>query len=183
MQYDGNSGARDSLRIGSLFRGSHRKCYETNAGLITAAAGIPPTFWSSGDKISVFSSGQTGSPLLGYEFFTTLDSSTSSKEDKRAVNFTAQPDNRNPKNYEGNAYRIAQVEIPSSQILNAGGLDRNAMAMVAYAKETADLDFKNAVALVKFKVTDSDIVSGQISAADKISGIYRADILANTLEP
>ncbi|MBO5808731.1 MAG: hypothetical protein J6R15_05220 [Bacteroidales bacterium] len=120
---------------------------------------------------------------MGYEFFTTLDASTSSKEDKRAVNFTAQPDNRNPKNYEGNAYRIAQVEIPSSQILNAGGLDRNAMAMVAYAKETADLDFKNAVALVKFKVTDSDIVSGQISAADKISGIYRADILANTLEP
>lgn len=177
---------------------------DSKVALGTSSAGKPQTFWENGDRISVYSSAQEESSKAGFTFSTELEANASSADFKyagedfvegnyiavypcletsRAVNFTAQPDNQEPQNYEGNAYRIAESEIPSSQTLVAGGFDRSAMMMIAYAEESGDLNFKNAVALVKFKVSGSDIVSGRISAADKISGIYRADILAETLEP
>lgn len=178
---------------------------QTRADIETSYLGKPNNFWKNGDKISVYSSRQTSGTILGFEFSTALSDIASSavfgyagddfivgdtyiavyphKTATRAVNFTAQPDNRTPKNYEGDAYRVAQVEIPSSQTFSTDGIDRSSRVMLACSNDTTSFEFKNAVALVKFKVTDPDIVSGRISAAEKISGIYRADILAETLKP
>ena len=156
----------------------------------------PQTFWEDGDVISVYSSnepqvGTTASNKSGYLFSTTLvNNSTSATfsydgeefvggnyiaiyphtEAARVVNFTA--------------YRIAQVSVPTQQTLVAGGFDRSAMVMTAYTENPSELHFKNAVALVKFKVADADVSSGAIIASGSvISGTFRADIKSDTGEP
>ena len=177
---------------------------ESKTTLGTSSAGRPQTFWEDGDKISVFSSGIADESVdVSFEFSTELTADAPSAVFKyngkdfpegnylamypykasRPVSFDAQPDNRTPKNYDGDAYRVAQADISSSQTLVPGGFDRSAMIMTAYSEGLNKLKFKNAVALVKFKVSSKDVISGKILAAEKISGRYRADILVETLEP
>jgi hypothetical protein len=163
----------------------------------------PQTFWENGDIISVYSSGQTASNKIGFKFSTVLSSNSTSAtfgytgedfvtgsymaiyphmEAARAANFTAQEDANG--NYEGEAYRMAAVDVPQTQTLVAGGFDRKAMVMTAYTDNLPELKFKNAVALIKFKVSDTDIVSGKIVAEGAvISGCFRADIKTDTHEP
>lgn len=171
----------------------------------------PQTFWEDGDVISVYSSnesqvGTTANNKSGYLFSTTLvNNSTSATfsydgeqfvggnyiaiyphtEAARVVNFTAKLNNEtdSPK-YEGAAYRIAKVSVPTRQTLVAGGFDRSAMVMTAYTENPSELHFKNAVALVKFNVADADVSSGAIIASGSgISGTFRADIKSDTGEP
>lgn len=162
----------------------------------------PQTFWENGDIISVYSSGQTASNKIGFKFSTVLSSNSTSAtfgytgedfvtgsymaiyphmEAARVANFTAQEDTEG--NHEGTAYRMAAVDVPSTQTLVAGGFDRSAMIMMAYTDNPDQLNFKNAVALIKFKVSDNNITSGKISAKEPISGRFRAHILTETLEP
>lgn len=158
------------------------------------------TFWEDGDKISVYSSANHSSTdkVSSYIFSTTLSqNSTSAKftfdgdfaegekylaiypsySSKRVANFEAQVDNQIPARYEGNAYRMAQVDVPKSQTLVAGGFDKDAAVAIAVANGTNTLNFKNAVSLIKFKVANTDVVSGSIVASAKIGGTFRADIL------
>ena len=160
--------------------------------------------------ISVYSSNQpttgtTANNRLGYLFTTTLDNNSTTaifgydgedfvggnyiaiyphKEAGRVVNFTAQPYGTGEDlPYEGDAYRMANVDVPSSQTMVAGGFDRSSMIMVAYTENPAELHFKNAVALVKFKVSD-EVSSGQILTPNAlISGKFRADITASDQIP
>lgn len=172
----------------------------------------PQTFWEDGDVISVYSSnesqvGTTANNKSGYLFSTTLvNNSTSATfsydgeqfvggnyiaiyphtEAARVVNFTAQELSRTTDSpqYEGAAYRIAKVSVPTTQTLVAGGFDRSAMVMTAYTENPSELHFKNAVALVKFNVADADVSSGAIIASESvISGTFRADIKSDTGEP
>lgn len=169
----------------------------------------PQTFWEDGDVISVYSSnesqvGTTANNKSGYLFSTTLvNNSTSATfsydgeqfvggnyiaiyphtEAARVVNFTAQELSRTTDSpqYEGAAYRIAKVSVPTTQTLVAGGFDRSAMVMTAYTENPSELHFKNAVALVKFNVADADVSSGAIIASGSvISGTFRADIKSDT---
>lgn len=152
--------------------------------------GKPQNFWEDGDEITVYTQadGDSGKPS-GYTFSTTLLSNSTSAtftytgegcssgnylaiypaSGKRDVNFTG----------TGDIYKMAQVDVPSSQTLVAGSFDRSTMVMTAYAPEgSTTLNFKNAVALIKFRVSDSDVVSGKfvVDDADAISGRFRADL-------
>lgn len=168
----------------------------------------PQTFWEDEDKISVYSSANMStSARSSYIFSTQLEKASASAtfgydgEDfeggnyiaiyphtdaDRAVNFTAQELSRTTDSpqYNGTAYRIAQVSVPTTQTLVAGGFDRSAMVMTAYTENPSELHFKNAVALVKFNVADADVSSGAIIASGSvISGTFRADIKSDTGEP
>lgn len=170
----------------------------------------PQTFWEDGDVISVYSSNQpttgtTANNRLGYLFTTTLDNNSTTaifgydgedfvggnyiaiypyKESKRVVNFTAQPFGTGENlPYEGDAYRMANVDVPSSQTMVAGGFDRSSMIMVAYTENPAELHFKNAVALVKFKVSDEVSFGRIFTPKALISGKFRADITASDQIP
>ena len=170
---------------------------ESKAAIGTNSESRPQTFWEDGDVISVYSSNQTTNTKVGFLFSTSLteDSATATfgyegtdfvegnyvaiyphKEDGRVVNFSAQPAENL---YEGNAYRMAMVDVPASQTLVAGGVDRSAMIMTAYTEDPAELHFKNAVALVKFRVADGNVTSGKIEASEPLSGRFRADLLEN----
>lgn len=158
----------------------------------------PQTFWENGDAISIYSSNDTDlSAAAGHKFVTTLGENSANatfewdgegdaipsgnylatypyRSAKRGVNFSVDP------------YRVAAVDVPNSQTLAAGTYDRNACPMVAFAAEgNSSLSFKNAAALLKFRVAESDIVAGRIEvdAADLISGRFRADVNTTTFEP
>ena len=176
---------------------------EAKATLGTNTAGKPQTFWEDGDVISVYSSASMStSARSSYLFTTSLKQNSASavfgyagedfaagekymaiyphREGTRVVNFTAQPDNTDPTlaRYEGDAYRMATVDVAVSQTMVAGGFDRSSMVMIAVAENSSELCFKNAVALVKFRVSDV-VESGQIVSPEAlISGRFRADILA-----
>ena len=163
----------------------------TKAVMGAAETGKPQTFWENGDKITVYSSadGASGNQR-GYDFSTSLSSSAASAEftysgegcasgnylaiypaatAARAVNFTG----------DGDIYKMAAVDVPSSQTLVAGSFDRNAAVATAYAPEgSTSLSFKNAVALVKFRVSGEGAKSGKITvdASEYISGRFRADL-------
>jgi len=167
----------------------------------------PQTFWENEDKISVYSSANMStSARSSYIFSTQLEKASASAtfgydgedfeagnyiaiyphtEATRVVNFTAKLNNEtNSPKYDGTAYRIAQVSVPTQQTLVAGGFDRSAMVMTAYTENPSELHFKNAVALVKFNVADADVSSGAIIASGSvISGTFRADIKSDTGEP
>ena len=174
---------------------------ESKATIGTNSNSRPQTFWENGDVISVYSSGQTTNSKVGFAFSTQLGSNSTSavfgydgedfvggnyiavypyRNSGRVVNFVAGPygtgDNLP---YEGDAYRIAMSDIPSTQTLVAGGFDRNAMMMTAYTEDPGELHFKNAVALVKFRVADNNVTSGEISTSEPISGRFRADLHLN----
>lgn len=176
---------------------------EAKATVAVGTSGKSLTFWENGDVISVYSSANMStSARSSYLFSTTLAQNSASavfgysgddfqagekyiaiyphREGTRVVNFTAQPFGTDPTlfPYEGDAYRLATVDVPVSQTMVAGGFDRASMVMTAVAENTTELHFKNAVALVKFKVSDP-VQSGQIVSPDAlISGRFRADILA-----
>jgi hypothetical protein len=89
-------------------------------------------------------------------------------------------------NFSVSPYRVAAVDIPKSQTLVAGTVDRKACPLVAFAPQgSTDLEFKNAAALLKFRVSESNIVAGRIvvDAADAISGRFRADVDVTTFIP
>lgn len=174
---------------------------DSKATIGTNSNSRPQTFWEDGDVISVYSSDQTTSTKVGFMFSTKLGANSASavfgydgedfvggnhiavypyRETGRVVNFVAGPygtgDNLP---YEGDAYRIAMADIPSTQTLVAGGFDRNAMMMTAYTENLGELHFKNAVALVKFRVADNNVTSGEITTSEPITGRFRADLLLN----
>ena len=181
---------------------------EAKATVGTSNAGKPQTFWEDGDKISVYSSANMStSARSSYIFSTSLGQNSTSavfgytgedfeagekyiaiyphREGTRVVNFTAQPDNADPtlSRYEGDAYRMATVDVAVSQTMVAGGFDRSSVVMIAVAENSSELCFKNAVALVKFKVSDA-VESGQIVSPEAlISGRFRADIIASDGTP
>lgn len=158
----------------------------------------PQCFWENGDDIVVYSSGNSKSgTVTGFKFTTSLSANSTSAEfvfndessgllsgdyfatypyrkDSRGVNFTVSP------------FRVAAVDVPKSQTLVAGTVDRKACPMVAHASEgSTTLEFKNAAALLKFRVSESNIVAGRIvvDAADAISGRFRADVDVTTFIP
>lgn len=164
---------------------------ETKAVLDRNSAGNPQIFWEDGDQITVYTQadGDSGNQR-GYEFTTSLGSNATSAtftytgegcaegnylaifpaaSAKRAVNFTG----------SGEIYKMASVDVPSSQNLVAGSFDRTAAVMTAFAPAgSRTLHFKNAVALLKFRVSGNDIVSGSIvaDASDILTGRFRADL-------
>lgn len=158
----------------------------------------PQTFWEDGDAISVYSSNDSDlKSAAGHKFVTTLDANATEatfvwdgtgnalpagdylatypyRSAGRGVNFGADP------------YRVAAVDVPKAQTLVAGSYDRKACPMVAFAAQGSNsMPFKNAAALLKFRVAEDNIVAGRIEvdAADKISGRFRADVNTTTYEP
>ena len=151
----------------------------------------PQTFWENGDQITVYTQADGDTPnSAGYTFSTTLGANATSATfsytgdgceegnylaiypaatAKRTVNFTGADD----------IYKMAAVDIPTTQTLVAGSVDRKAMVQTAYATSgSTTLAFKNAVALVKFQVSGANIKGGSIivDGADGISGRFRADL-------
>jgi len=161
----------------------------------------PQTFWENGDAISIYSSNDTDlkstTGATGHKFVTTLDANATEatfvwdgtgnalpagdylatypyRSAGRGVNFKVSP------------YRVAAVDVPKAQTLEAGSYDRKACPMVAFAAQGSNsMQFKNAAALLKFRVAEDDIVAGRIEvdAADKISGRFRADVNTTTHVP
>lgn len=151
----------------------------------------PQTFWENGDAISIYSSNDTDlSAAAGHKYVTSLAANATEasfeldggstvlpsgdylatypyRSAARGVNFSVSP------------RRVAAVDVPNSQTLVAGTYDRKACPMVAFAPEgSSSLLFRNAAALLKFRVSENNIVAGRIEvdAADKISGRFRADV-------
>lgn len=157
-------------------------------------SGKPQNFWEDGDEITVYSQGKGDSGTQeGYTFSTSLLASSEEADftytgdgwvdgtgylaiypatGSRAVNFTGTED----------AYKMAAVDVPPYQTLVAGSFDKAAAVATAYTTGNT-FSFKNAVALIKFSVSDSDIKGGSIVVdnADHISGRFRADL--STTEP
>lgn len=156
----------------------------------------PQTFWEDGDAINVFTSadadGEGKVSGAGYEFTTTLGANATSAEFAYAGAFTVgktfaiYPYRSHARgvNYSGSdgTYRMAGVKIPESQTLVAGSFDKMAGVMVAYAESGTTLEFKNAVALLKFQVAESGIKGGcvMVDQSDAIAGTFRADINTST---
>ncbi len=156
----------------------------------------PQVFWENGDQITIYSEGvAVNSKETGFVFTTSLtDNATSAtfsytgtgfdtgdymaiypaSTEARQANFTG----------EGDIYKMAAVDVPNTQKLVAGSFDKSAAVMTAFAPEgSTALSFKNAVALLKFQVSDANVKYGSIvvNSADHISGRFRADL--STTEP
>ena len=147
--------------------------------------------WENGDKITVYSQGNGDSGTMAGYAFSTSDNDFEAEfsytggdwvggnvmaiypaTGSRAVNF--------------GTYRMAQVDLPKSQTLVAGSFDPSAAIATAYAKEgSTNLEFKNAVALLKFRVSDADIKGGwiEVGEGDAISGRFCADLDQDTYVP
>ena len=159
--------------------------------------GKPQMFWENGDDIVVYSSGNSLSgTVTGYKFTANISAnSTSADFDYNDVDgllsgdyFATYPYRKDSRgvNFEVSPYRVAAVDVPKSQTLVAGTVDRKACPMVAHASEGSDnLEFKNAAALLKFRVSGSNIVAGRIEvdAGDKISGRFLANVDVTTFIP
>ena len=152
----------------------------------TNASGKIQTFWENGDKVSVYSDGNGAINKVLYPFETSLTTPSAS-----AVFGYNNDDFKPGEHYlaiyphtEGSARdanfndtRMARVDVPANQKLVAGSYDRNAVVMLAYSDNLNTLNFKNAVALVKFKVADENVKSGSITAkAANIVGRFRGDV-------
>ena len=154
----------------------------------TNASGKIQTFWENGDKVTVYSEGNGSSNTKQYAFETSLTSASASAE----FGYTGDdfvsgdhylaiyPHVTSGRTANFAATRMAQVDVPISQKLVAGGFDRSAAIMLAYSDNLNTMNFKNAVALVKFKVADENIKSGSITAkAANIVGRFRGDVKLN----
>lgn len=170
---------------------------ESKAVLGVNDSGKPQNFWENGDAISVYSSNDPDlSAAAGHKFVTILDENSPiatfdwdgegavpsgdylatypNRTSGRGVNFTVSP------------YRVAAVDVPQSQTLVPGTYDKKACPMTAFSAEgSSSLEFKNAAALLKFRVSESNIVTGRIEVdpADAISGRFRADVDVDTHIP
>lgn len=169
----------------------------TRAVLGLNGDGKPQTFWENGDAISVYSSNDTDlSSAAGHKFTTTLSANsleaTFEWDNEGTIpsgDYLATYPNRTAGrgvNFSVSPYRVAAVDVPNSQTLVAGTVDRKACPMIAHASEgSTNLEFKNAAALLKFRVAEDNIVAGRIvvDAADAISGRFRADVDVTTFIP
>ena len=175
---------------------------ESKVTLGTSSSSKPQTFWENSDVISVYTDGgedPEGYKRTAFPFSTALETPASiarfiytgndfvdgnnylavypHRSDARVVKLDAEAN-------EGEVYRFANFTIPTDQTLVAGSFDKNALLMVAYANELQDLHFKNAVALIKFKVADENVTSGQIySAGSALSGTYICKALEDDMQP
>lgn len=165
----------------------------TKATLGLNASAKPQTFWENGDAISVFTSADGTNPSgKSYKFSTTLGANATSAEfsfdDEGEFGsgsyFASYPYRNHTRGVNFTAFRMAGNIIPNTQTLVAGDFDKNAMLAVAYTESGNSLAFKNAVALIKFRVAESDIVAGRIEVdeGDAISGTFRADFVPATGE-
>ena len=152
----------------------------------------PQTFWENGDAINVFSSAVSGS-TAGFKFTTSLSANSTSAEFTYSGNdfplgeqyFATYPYRSNTRGVNYTDLRLAGLQIPSSQTLVAGSFDKDAALSVAYVDGGNNtLFFQNGTALLKFRVSESNIVDGRIEVdkADAISGTFRAVIDASTKE-
>ena len=152
----------------------------------------PQTFWENGDAINVFSSAVSGS-TAGFKFTTSLSANSTSAEFTYSGDdfplgeqyFATYPYRSNTRGVNYTDLRLAGLQIPSSQTLVAGSFDKDAALSVAYVDGGSNtLYFQNGTALLKFRVSESNIVDGRIEVdnADAISGTFRAVIDASTKE-
>ena len=152
----------------------------------------PQTFWENGDAINVFSSAVSGS-TAGFKFTTSLSANSTSAEFTYSGNdfplgeqyFATYPYRSNTRGVNYTDLRLAGLQIPASQTLVAGSFDKDAALSVAYVDGGSNtLYFQNGTALLKFRVSESNIVDGRIEVdnADAISGTFRAVIDASTKE-
>lgn len=164
----------------------------TKAVLDLNGSSKPQTFWENGDAINVFTSADGESHSgKGYQFSTSLLANSTSAtftydgDDFGDGNyFAVYPYRSHTRGVNYTTYRLAGNIIPESQTLAAGTFDKSAALAVAYAEGGSSLEFKNVTALLKFRVSDADIVAGRIEvdAADAISGTFRADYNTSTGE-
>lgn len=163
------------------------------------------TLWENNDAISIYDYSTTQDVRPSYIFRTSLESNASSAEftytqnygefaymypsrylaiyphteSNRVVNFEAST----VAGYDDDvlAYRMAAVDVPSSQILVKNSFDRSSRVMLAYA-ENYKLFFRNAVSMVKFKVAGSGICYGAITTLNNepIGGRFRAHIMVDS---
>ena len=152
----------------------------------------PQTFWENGDAINVFSSAVAGS-TAGFQFTTSLPANSTSAEFTYSGDdfplgeqyFATYPYRSNTRGVNYTDLRLAGLQIPSSQIIVPGSFDKDAALSVAYVDGGSNtLFFQNGTALLKFRVSESNIVDGRIEVdnADAISGTFRAVIDASTKE-
>ena len=164
----------------------------TKAAIGLNGSDKPQTFWENGDAINVFSSAVAGS-TAGFQFTTSLPSNSTSAEFTYSGDdfplgdqyFATYPYRSNTRGVNYTDLRLAGLQIPSSQTLVAGSFDKNAALSVAYVDGGSNtLFFQNGTALLKFRVSENNIVDGRIEVdkADAISGTFRAVINASTKE-
>ncbi len=164
----------------------------TKAAIGLNGSDKPQTFWENGDAINVFSSAVSGS-TAGFQFTTSLPANSTSAEFTYSGDvfplgdqyFATYPYRSNTRGVNYTDLRLAGLQIPSSQTLVAGSFDKNAALSVAYVDGGNNtLFFQNGTALLKFRVSENNIVDGRIEVdkADAISGTFRAVINASTKE-
>ena len=160
-------------------------------------SGHPQTFWENGDAISIFTSADGDSHSgTSYKFVTSLGANSTSadftldeaKEFGNGMYFASYPYQSNTRgvNFTGSSdtYRMAGLQLPSSQTLVANNFDKKAALAVAFTESGNALAFKNATALLKFRVSESGIYAGRIEVdgGEAISGTFRADVNTSTKE-
>ena len=155
----------------------------------TNASGKIQTFWENGDKVSVYSDGNGEVNKVLYPFETSLTTPSASAvfgynndDFKPGEHYLAiyPHTESSTRDANFNDTRMARVDVPANQKLVAGSYDRDAVVMLAYSDNLNTLNFKNAVALVKFKVADENVKSGSITAkAANIVGRFRGDVKLN----
>lgn len=164
----------------------------TKAAIGLNGSDKPQTFWENGDAINVFSSAVDGS-TAGFQFTTSLLANSTSAEFTYSGDdfplggqyFATYPYRSNTRGVNYTDLRLAGLQIPSYQTLVAGSFDKNAALSVAYVDGGNNtLFFQNGTALLKFRVSENNIVDGRIEVdkADAISGTFRAVINASTKE-
>lgn len=116
--------------------------------------------WESGDKITIHNG------TKGYEFSTT-DAGAKANFSYTGNDFAGEkfmavyPAGSYTADVE--AKTVTGVVIPDKQVLKAGTFPSDAAVSVAYS-ENESLNFKNAVAVLKFKVTGDDVTYGAFYA-------------------
>ena len=167
----------------------------------TNSKGKLQNFWENGDKVDVYSSGTVASGEEStnkkFTFSTTLNAPNASalfyypsddfvNGDKyiaiypssgdHTVNFTAKAIEAGVD--ERLSYHMDRMQVPQTQTLVPGSFDRNIIASVAYSENLSSMTFKNTVALVKFRVSESNITSGSIRSDNApISGTFKATVV------
>lgn len=148
-------------------------------------------FWEDGDAISVYSSnegtGEYSKFKTAYEFTTALDASSASAvftysgEDfiPGEEYFALYPYKSGTHTVNLSTKASVPMTIPQDQTLVPGSFDRSTAISYAYSTDGSTLNFKNIVALIKFRVADADVVSGSIVTSSatgaNITGTYRLD--------
>ena len=153
----------------------------------------PQTFWEDGDKITVFSKAdfdpedENTKLMTGYVFQTALGAPSPEAEFTFDGEFPVSdeyiavyPYSESTKTVNFSEHKMVQFFVPENQTLPAeGGFDKNAALSIACVDDGGlSLEFKNATALIKFRVADADIVGGSIVVDDAnyIAGTLRVNL-------